>query len=98
MYVLKSGLRFSFRALEVPKPQVKMTFSSLSVWVTGESFSYEQTPLIPDFELLDSESTHYHLPISKKIHRDKFNESQSVFLPLVPLHSINMKTSKKHQE
>ena len=40
MFLLRSGLRFSFRALEVPEPRVrkmsfsltKMTFSSLSVW------------------------------------------------------------------
>ena len=40
MFVFRSGLRFSFRALEVPEPRVrkrpssltKMTFSSFSVW------------------------------------------------------------------
>ena len=37
MFLLRSGLRFSFRALEVPEPRVrnksltKRTFSSLSV-------------------------------------------------------------------
>ena len=37
----------------------------------------------PDFELLDSQSTHHHLPISKKIHREIFFLSQSMLLPLV---------------
>ena len=32
VFVFRSGLRFLFRALKVPKPRVKMTFSSLSVW------------------------------------------------------------------
>ena len=39
---MKSGLRFSFRALEVPK------------------LDFLKILLIPDFELLDSLSTHYH--------------------------------------
>ena len=38
---------------------------------------------MPNFELLDSESTHHHLPISKKIHRETFFFSQSMLLPLV---------------
>ena len=53
------------------------------------TFDHWKALLIPDFELLDSLSTH-HLPISKKIHRDtfkipdlKFNKSHSMFLPLV---------------
>ena len=49
MFVFRSGLRFSFRALEVPQPRVRKRPFSLT----------------------------------KKIHRDKFNESQSMFLPLV---------------
>ena len=39
----------------------------------------------PDFELLDSECPYYHLPISKKIHRETFFLSQSMLLPLVSL-------------
>ena len=49
MFVFRSGLRFSFRALEVPQPRVRKRPFSLT----------------------------------KKIHRDKFNESQSMFLPLL---------------
>ena len=37
----------------------------------------------PDFELLDSECPYYHLPISKKIHRETFFLSQCMLLPLV---------------
>ena len=37
MFVLRSGLRFSFRALEMPEPRVRKrptnrAFSSLSIW------------------------------------------------------------------
>ena len=39
---------------------------------------------MPDFELLDSQSTHHHLPISKKIHQETFFLSHCMFLPLVP--------------
>ena len=48
MFLLRSGLRFSFQALEVPEPRVrkrpfsltKMAFSSLLT--TGKLFSYEE--------------------------------------------------------
>ena len=56
IFVLKSGLRFLFRALEVSIQKVRKShFLSL----------------------------YYHLPISKKIHRDTFFLSQSMLLPLV---------------
>ena len=48
-----------------------------------EKLNFLQTSLIPDFALLDSESTHYHVPIKKKIHCDKLYKSQSMFLSLV---------------
>ena len=41
---------------------------------------------MPDFELLDSQSTHHHLPISKKIHQETFFLSHCMFLPLVSAH------------
>ena len=53
MFVFRS-VKFSFRALEVPEPRVRKPH-----------FSKWKTPLIPDFQLLDSYSTH-HVPISKK--------------------------------
>ena len=66
---------------------------------TGKSFSHEEkwekvdfpkTPLIPNFELLDSLFTHYHMPILKKrIHRDKLILSHSMFLPLVVILQCN---------
>ena len=64
-----------------------------TILTTGKSFSHEEKwekldffkpPSIPNFELLDSLFTHYHMPILKKrIHRDKLILSHSMFLPLV---------------
>ena len=50
--------------------------------------TFSQNPLLPDFELLDSECPYYYLPISKKIHRDTFFVSQSMLLPLVAQESF----------
>ena len=61
IFVLKSGLRFLFWALEVPIRKVRKR---------------------PFFTL----KPYYHLPISKKIHRDTFFFSQSMLLPLVLEH------------
>ena len=45
--------------------------------------------LIPDLELLDSLSTHYHVPISKKIHSEKLIWSHSMFLSLLNVPQVN---------
>ena len=72
----------------------KVVFSWGKKW---EKVDFLKTPSMPDFELLDCQSTHHHLPISKKIHQETFFLSQSMFLPLVILWWFlgNLKSAKQ---